>query len=344
MKKIIVIMTTFICLINTILFNSMIEKYNSFKLENILYDSKSKIVRFRVGENYSKALLDYIYSYKDLSVEKSNLRINSHIGKAVYFGINKYEIPMIEGRFFCYDDFIEDKNRIVIGKNMLDLVSIHDNKGYIKFNGIEYEVIGVMGYKDRVCSLDSIFYINLDGYLNQKNNNINEELIISSNGNADERLINEIKENFKDVNISENNNSFLDELTVDGKVIIIQFGLIIVCMTISIIIISFNYIATKTVEVGIRRLYGEDSIVIYLRFISKYLKLLMKGYLISVLLNYLIFKIKFIDYIGSQKINIESFIITFFILFTFGILSSYIFIKKINKRDIYINIKEGGNV
>ena len=42
MKKIIVIMTTFICLINTILFNSMIEKYNSFKLVSVARLSHAK--------------------------------------------------------------------------------------------------------------------------------------------------------------------------------------------------------------------------------------------------------------------------------------------------------------
>lgn len=343
MRKSIIIIIIFICSINNITLNSMIEMYNDFILANIFNDSESNIVEFKVENNYDKELLRLISKYENISIQKDNLNINAYKGKAIYLKDYNHNIPILDGSFFNQDDFADSKNRIVIGKKLLDRVILRENKRYIKFNGIEYEVIGVMGYENRDSILDKSFYLNLNGYLKQKNNNVKETLIISGNDSNTTLLIKDIKEEFTETTLYKNNNLFFRDLMENKITSLFRTILASLCLITCLLIITSNYIYSKKLEIGIRKLYGSSNIKIYIKFIYEYIKILLGGFFISIIINLCIYKMNVFEYRASEKIHILTFIITFLIVIGFGVISSYAFIKKINNSSVCENIEGAEN-
>lgn len=69
--------------------------------------------------------------------------------------------PMLSGRYFTAEDFTKVKPYAVVGKTKA-LSEIHkDGKYYIDINGVQFEVIGVIGVKT-ATQLDNMVFINMD--------------------------------------------------------------------------------------------------------------------------------------------------------------------------------------
>lgn len=84
-------------------------------------------------------------------------------GTAIYFNKSCFNNPpVLTGRFFRPEDFKNDRPIALIGKNLKDILVIKDNKKYIFYDDNYYEVIGIMGYKNKSSIYDNRFVVNLN--------------------------------------------------------------------------------------------------------------------------------------------------------------------------------------
>lgn len=274
MKKSIVIIFSFVCIINNLLFVNIVDMYKDFNLANTIYNVNSIKISFKAENLYEETLESLLKDEDDLIIQKDNIYIGGYRGQAIYFKNNSIKIPLINGRFLIDDDFFSNSKKIVIGKNLKKLIVESDGKEYVKFNGIKYEVIGIMGYSNKDSIVDSCFYINFDGYLSENKNNMREEFYI---GGYTTNFSKKIIESFKELEINNQNKVTLKDIIANNNYILIRFILIICALISSILIISYYYIDEQKKEVKIRSIYGADKKEIYRIYILQYTKLISFG-------------------------------------------------------------------
>lgn len=103
-------------------------------------------------------------SFEDLLNISNNTFISKKLSantRGIYFSNQySYNLPVIEGRFFTGSDFNKDNNYVVVGKNLEQLLYEKDNKTYYRYSGVDYEVIGILGF-DIDTKLNDIIFFNL---------------------------------------------------------------------------------------------------------------------------------------------------------------------------------------
>lgn len=200
--------------------------------------------------------------------------------KAIYFNEYYVNFPMESGRFFRKSDLILENYAAVIGKGMQDFVYTVDNTDYIMLEGQEYEVLGVIGYKEDTV-IDNCVYINIF---------TSEGLVNSSLYTLD------IWENDSEVNESfatllEEKNIYAKELTTTqsyGMTIFpqIMYGRwflgLLFCNLLCIGVISVQWISLHQQEIGIRRLTGGSVFSIAGYVTKRYFRYAMISMIISV--------------------------------------------------------------
>lgn len=102
--------------------------------------------------------------YDDMIKFSDNTFVSKELGsdsRGIYFSEKyEYKLPVTSGRFFSSNDFKKDNNYIVLGKNLKKFLYSKNNKICFKQNGVEYEVIGIIGMKEDSV-LDSMIIYNL---------------------------------------------------------------------------------------------------------------------------------------------------------------------------------------
>lgn len=341
MRKYIFVIVVFISSIGIFSFNGLLKCYDDFKIENAIAMVKDgKRVEFNVENNYGEVLLKRIYTYNNLIIEKDNLNIGPYAGKAIYFTDCCYNVPIKSGRFFEKDDFQDMENKIVVGEKLRNIALYKNGKMYVKFNGIEYEVIGIMGEDNSSCYVDNKFYINLNGYLRQKNNISKEDFRINSISQDDIKLVNDICSEYSQVVVNKDNNIFVGDVIHKYKEWILKIILIIISLIISLVIVISNYINNRKMEVYIKKVCGAASKDIYITYIKDCIIICLMGFLTSFFIDLEIFKL----FIPSQKVYLKSIFLTFFCILFLVIIIAYLFIRSIDNDEICVNIKENKNV
>lgn len=332
-KKYIIVMTFFLFIINNLLLNTVFSSYENIKLNNKIMNPSTNVINFYIENKSDLQTISYIKKYPNISIVKDSIYINAYKGQAVYFNDFNYDIPIIEGRFFKEEDFDDNINKIVIGKDMRHLIVSLDGKKYVKFNGIKYEVIGIMGLENSVSTIDKCFYINLNSYLGKYNENIvKESFKIYSIGNFDTNLLNSIPNIINNYS-SENINS-LSKNIYNNIYFIVLYFLINFYIVISIFFVSLSYFKDIKNEISCNRNVNQDMDY---KFFKHYFIICLKVFLISIPVSVIIIKSKIFLAVLGDRIFIFSFIISFIFTSTLEMLILFII-----KRYYIISNNKGG--
>ena len=193
----------------------------------------------------------------------------------------KYKVmPMISGRFFEKKDFTENNNIAVIGKNIKNTYK-RSGETYIQNGGIEYRVIGVLGYEDDT-PFDDYIFINL---LSCKNDEL-KLYVIDFMDNISQELfdgyINDISSRIKEINILSETASFADTVKVDFSTFVYFVGLFVSCI-LCILLISLQWLIYRRREIAIRRLVGASKEQITFWILGKYVFYLFTSFIVGVI-------------------------------------------------------------
>lgn len=319
-KKYIIVMTFFLFIINNLLFNTVFSSYENIKLNNKVMNPSPNVINFYIENKSDLQTISSIKKYPNISIVKDNIYINAYNGQAVYFNDFNYDISIIEGRFFKKEDFDDNINRIVIGKDMSHLIVSLDGKKYVKFNGINYEVIGIMGLKNNVSTIDKCFYINLNSYLEKYSENIvKENFKIYSIGKFDTNLLNSIPNIIN--NYSSENINLLSKYIYENIYIIVLYFLINAYIVISIFFVSLSYFKDIKNKISCNRNVNSD---LPSKLFKHYFIICIKVFLISIPVTIIIIKSKILLAVLGDRIFIFSFIISLIFTSTVEILIPFI--------------------
>lgn len=142
-------------LITTILVYSLYSSAINLISSNMI---TTNAIKFSCSANNYQEIVD-VYSSKlregalyDVSLEDSKIRVIKSVDQKL--------IPnIIKGSFFSDNDLTSKDLKAVIGKNLNNLVYESKGKKKITCFGIEYEVIGVIGYKENY-ELNNYIFLN----------------------------------------------------------------------------------------------------------------------------------------------------------------------------------------
>lgn len=193
--------------------------------------------------------------------------------RAIYFNKKYVNLPMKEGRFFEKKDFTENNNCAVIGKKMLDITYLKEKKRYIILNGIEFKVIGVLGYEcDTV--LDNYIYIN--GYSQNSvftSSFLEFDFLEKENGTIMDFLEESIHDYGMEFDRLSSQTSYFNTLIprlLYSRWFIVVFFCVILCL----ILLSLEWILHQKKEIGIRQLLGANRKDIVFLLLKRFFKII----------------------------------------------------------------------
>ena len=327
-------------LVVTLLFNSLLNTYKGYKLANMFSNNTSKIISLSCDD--SSKLTNILSKYDKTSIYLDDIWIGSSLGQAILFNNFNLEIPILEGRFLSEDDFSnKGSNYIVIGKALEKYINIIDNKKYIKINDVNYEVIGVMGYEDRISVLDTRFYININCYLNNTIIDKNTKFVLTNKNNSYTDLLNELSNSFYDLetnDIEADKNAFFT-IIENSQSLIILVAILAALFLLNIVNIASYYIKDKLKEIGIRRNYGANSFNIFKNILKDYVILISISTILSAIFYSLIIKLKIMPEILGSNIYLLPVFITYILTLLIGAIISLFTMIKVNKKSINMLIK-----
>lgn len=327
-------------LVVTLLFNSLLNTYKGYKLANMFSNNTSKIISLSCDD--SSKLTNILSKYDKTSIYLDDIWIGSSLGQAIFFNNFNLEIPILEGRFLSEDDFSnKGSNYIVIGKALEKYINIIDNKKYIKINDVNYEVIGVMGYEDRISVLDTRFYININCYLNNTIIDKNTKFVLTNKNNSYTDLLNELSNSFYGLetnDIESDKNAFFT-IIENSQSLIILVAILAALFLLNIVNIASYYIKDKLKEIGIRRNYGANSFNIFKNILKDYVILISISTILSAIFYSLIIKLKIMPEILGSNIYLLPVFITYILTLLIGEIISLFTMIKVNKKSINMLIK-----
>lgn len=106
-------------------------------------------------ENFDKHTGIYITDFL-LNLDKAEA--NQYFeGDAGWFGENiKWNPPLLEGRYYTREEIVDKKNVVVIGQNLKKYMN--DDGKTISIYGKDYEVVGIVGLKDKPLRWDMFIF------------------------------------------------------------------------------------------------------------------------------------------------------------------------------------------
>lgn len=98
-------------------------------------------------------------SRKQLAIYSDYIPLRGITVRSIIFNGEYPKFLMLEGRFLCPGDFQPERYCAVIGKALVSQTYKRDNKRWIVIEGVEFEVLGILGYEGDTV-FDSIIFIN----------------------------------------------------------------------------------------------------------------------------------------------------------------------------------------
>lgn len=275
-----------ISLIFLVVFNFIESMRDSLIKNNALFSNK--FIRFQLqninsdftGTNLFKIISseDGIVLGRGITIERDDK--SNFEGTEIYFNKNTYnKPPILNGRFFEQNDFEKDTHLVVIGKGLTDLLISKENKRYLIYNNIYYEVIGIIGYKNKSSVYDDSFFMNLSQASLNNEKNLGSVIwkFDNINMNQDNSLNNIYKKLSKidsriQISKVDNSNVFnpLRESLKINKSIIIIFIILLLVIFLDIINFSLQWAYSYKKEIGVRKAYGGTTTNIIIRFVKSY--------------------------------------------------------------------------
>lgn len=283
-----------LCLTSILVFISLIvghvEKVYQMVLEVNNFKTTNNIT-FNFNEN-NLSSENIIKSLKEMELQK-NIIITHDLGRTfipgaseigIYFnGIYKNGYNLLEGRFFTLEDFNKSEKVVVIGKKLINNMNVQTENGkkYIHRGNDKFLVIGVIGKKDSETQYDSRILYNLNIDLDEENN-----AYLEKGWNLDSLVRSESNlKNIIDVINKKNNSNLIGTIYQDNsanpliiaiqnsQTLVLNFSLIILCITITLTRATAQWIDKITLELGVRRMYGASNKNIILHIAKRYLSI-----------------------------------------------------------------------
>ncbi|MEH7463650.1 ABC transporter permease [Bacillus thuringiensis] len=230
------------------------------------------------GQLNIKKFFDHMYE-KDFILFKENVGQIPYI-KGVYKSGNIETPPLVSGRFFQKEDFFQNKNVAVVGRDCDDIIK-KNGKSYFKLHDTYFEIIGIMG-TDFQTKIDKMVYLNLDSVLSLENEYYGAYVLdgkkdITSTFNSLKHYI-DPSVSIEKANKETTGTSRFFENSGQHLGLLILFILAVLSMSVLI----FNYwLYKKRILISIQHVIGYSVINIYMNLFKKHLLILISSYFFS---------------------------------------------------------------
>lgn len=213
-------------------------------------------------------------------------------GEGIYFNENfTGGYNLLEGRFFNRNDFKSNSKVVVIGKDVLKMSKMENEKRYIYRGTDRYEVIGVIGKKNLPTRYDSLVLYNLNEELNEGNIKAELSWTLDSKSKSES----ELKQIINKINSSYNNAIVLKEKYADPNPLstaisssnytITNFSLVIICILLSLIKAISYWIESIKLEIGVRKAFGASNNKLCLTVLGRYTLISIIGIVVSLVIQ-----------------------------------------------------------
>ena len=289
-------------------------------------------------------------TYKELldALKQSNFNIfntrmlgDSYLTHGIYLNKNlKIKPEMLTGRFFSEDDFNDDTLKLaVIGKGLLTRTISRGNDLYIKFNGEDYKIIGVMGNKKKQKMFDYVMMFNLNSLTEDSNYiKFDKDWIISSNSIEDtsseieniNKLLTKINKDVRLISkpFETQMNPVLTALEKNKNKMYL-FYILIISISLNLVIIVQQWLDGLKKQVGVRKAFGAKNIDIYMIVFKNFIINALIASAISILFQLLLLLIGVLSY--NESITFVNFIITASFSFIISIILLFFLVHQINR-------------
>lgn len=278
----------------------------------------------------SKNLYDTLINEEGVLLKKDNMDMGSYSGSAIYFNNLKEKLPTYKGRFFNNDDVKSNKPLMLIGKSMEDKTYYKDDKQYLKYENIEFEVVGCLGYKDRSSKYDDKFMINFSYLVSTIDiNQIKDDLVIDYKWKTKyklEEFINKLKVYDKEIKYSTHEvfrvkNPLITALS-DYSYIMMIIMIIILVLVLNVFTISGYWIESKKKEIGIRKALGGSNRKIMVQVLFEYEILATISFILAMIVYTIVVKTNIVEntLLFNAEVNFKIIIVTFILLLIVGLI------------------------
>lgn len=216
----------------------------------------------------------------------------------------KWNIPIINGRYFSESEAKGNSHKVIIGKDIARYFSINANKHKIRINNETYDVIGICGRSYKETQWDDIVYIPLKAIpLNISTNLINRLSTIQNNVRhlnltflmrtpklyAEKLLKDNLNSNFKALNpiISYTNLSKVDKSSLHNAIFFTTTAssIILLITILNVVNLSLFWILDRRKQFAIMMSLGATNKTIYFSVIFEMLLMSISSSIIAVIIQ-----------------------------------------------------------
>lgn len=252
---------------------------------------------------------------------------------------NKGIFPLLEGKYFSYEN-VKNKDRIaLVGKDAVLLLPEINGKRYVKLSGTSYEVIGVIGEKNKKTVWDKSVYFPINSLPDKDQSNLSGpqlQMVLYSRAESIDEQFEKVKALFSETGIDilqaqrviPDKISFWQAISFRYQDNLIVYIFFIVSL-INSLNIAMSWVAERRYEIGIKKAFGHsDGNIIKNLFLEMFL-LFSVGAILAAAIHFLIFKFlsKFISF--GQVFFIEAVFVSMVLAFVSTILTIAFSVSKI---------------
>ena len=319
------------------IYNSILEFDNQYTENAISLNFNEKLSKEEIIESIMKLKQNknIVIKFSSHVFDYEQNFIGDYNNEGTFFNYNvtpKYSL--IWGRTFNKNDFKEDKNLIVIGKDIVKYTIKENNKTYLLNGNSKFEVIGILGKKDISSMYDDKILYNLEFLFKNKDLLTHDLWAVDSDILSKQELKNLVLKNIKDVDIGE---SLIGKRPNPLKIAIkenkdLTLGVLglIFCIFTTLIISILNWLDIIKLEIGIRKCSGALNSNIIFIILNRYLLYSFISFCTSIMIYYLLHIINFAG-LFDYNINNINIVISIIVIILIGIITIILSMIKISK-------------
>ena len=283
-KILIIIITTIFVFTSMMLMDQYIKIMEHQRISNNYYSENTVVFEGDFSENQIDEISAH-FSDKELALYKT---IDPSEKLRVVISSDDFAHPnLTEGRFFQMGDFFSESHYAVVGIKIFDSLADEAGSRYYIHGGLEYEVIGVIGYERDTLLDDTVFlaanhknitaigYYSVDGTKRSEVHSFIENQTLVSN-------VEIIDKEFVSAG------RILGFQALDSTMIIAVLAIIFIIVFGYIVMVTF-WIRKNHKEFFVRRMCGHKLHYIILEFLKRLLIYNMNGVILGLLL-YMVYK------------------------------------------------------
>lgn len=187
----------------------------------------------------------------------------------IFQELPEFTPPLLKGRYFTIDEVNSNNSLVVVGKEVYEQVKSSMINNFIKINGSNYKVIGVLGRSETGSQWDSAVYMPLYA-LPQSLQSIKQEsynIFLRNNNGDPSNYLDNLEGKFYELNSSLkiNINKEIDSskknesIWINAVFISLLSGVILFVSCINVINLSLYWILDRKREIGIRKAIGASN-------------------------------------------------------------------------------------